>query len=403
MKFIREYSDHLDRLKIGDIHYIVETDEEYDILIDLMEEGLFSRLGNWMFKAPKIRKLVRQANIKKMEAAQVENEQREKIQKIIDSDEYVDIQALAAVLKKKMVALNNIADEFSKEAQAIAGTNTYLNKVKRIEELKGIMEINDYKYKNATEEEKWTYDNFAKKAKPIIRTEQADVDGAAKGRSETETMSPEKRVAMKNLEKLIDVEPDAYSAFLNFTRSYVANKLGERKTDRTANINRQVVDSVSKISNEFKVSVNDAFDIYSYMYKNLNPKKKELDAESAYLCLTVYKELENKLYDEVDMRNEIIDTMKLIRFLGLNKDFPNRPLDSTEIDIAHQMYILKNDMGLDDNTEVFKKWIEINPENEFFTEEDMEGFPKEYNPKNDRDFAKEAEEEAKRLEKKKQF
>ncbi len=237
MKYINKYENFSKKIEIkNNENYLIESIEDYEILMELIEEGIFSKIGNWMFTAPKIRKIMKKVNALRLEAAQNTDAARRKVREMILANEYFDISKLDQIIKKKNDPILDTANEMEKDAQQIAGTNVYLRKVFRGEQLKGIKDANALKTDTATDDEKFAYGNFDKMADGQIKKDYKDVNDATRGRTSgnpEDYNRYEKNISpiLLKLDELMKDKPGEVSSVLqNVYNSLHRERSSERKS-----------------------------------------------------------------------------------------------------------------------------------------------------------------------------
>ena len=117
---------------------------------DIILEG---KLWNWIWIAPKIKRLQQKANDERMMAVREAAKQREQIEQAIKTGRNINIDKLQSALERKLEARENMAVEYEQEAEELAAGNPYLMKVKRTIRLKGVVELNRLKISSANAEE----------------------------------------------------------------------------------------------------------------------------------------------------------------------------------------------------------------------------------------------------------
>lgn len=128
-----------------------EIQSVIDDYTDMLQEG---RLGDWLLKAPKIRRLQEKANQLRLRAVRAESAQRRQIDSVIANGGRVDAGRMWELLQHKLDAWEDTAREYEMEADDIAKGSDYLRRVRRIVKLKGTFRINNEKVAEAESEER---------------------------------------------------------------------------------------------------------------------------------------------------------------------------------------------------------------------------------------------------------
>ena len=191
------------------------------------EVGVFGKLGNWLFIAPKIKRLMNQANAVRLDRVDVEyksdeavrkyniefekelDDTRDKWKKIIKEapeekkdrfretladkienlrkDHKIKLKDIEGEFDRKTEALDDQIKELENEAQEIAGQNDYLNKIRRTVRLKGLIDADKAKLAVATGAEAENLEDKIKEYKKEIELQSAEIrDIVTAAKKETE-------------------------------------------------------------------------------------------------------------------------------------------------------------------------------------------------------------------------
>jgi len=165
MKFLIEKEDFID------ISY--QQFESYLNDIESIDESLLleNKLGDWLFRAPKIRRLQNKANERRIKAAHLEMEQRREIEQAVEQGKNPDRARMWELLQHKLDALESEAREYEEEARRIAEGNDYLRRVQRVSKLKGSLTLHQERFSVASDEEKRELSRQNNNIKKIISDE----------------------------------------------------------------------------------------------------------------------------------------------------------------------------------------------------------------------------------------
>lgn len=175
---------------------------------DIIEEGL----GEWLFKAPKVRKLQKKANDIRMQAAKAEYEQKSKIEDAMKRGKSPDVRNMWKLLQDKLDAWEDTAREYEQEAMAIAGGSAYLQKVQRVTRFKGQIEINKVRIQYASKAEVEELDKKNSELKRKVEDYESEIMDKIK--SDKEKMSSEKK--------------SEYDKLVNLKKSQIDRKLQQK-------------------------------------------------------------------------------------------------------------------------------------------------------------------------------
>lgn len=199
MKFIIEYEDS--KTSFFNIDNILE---EYQFII------LEAKIGDWLLKAPKVRKLQEKANSKRLDAVHLEAKQRKAIDAAEESGKDIDKSRMWKLLQDKLDALEDMAKEYEEEAINAAGGNDYLRKVRRVTRLKGVIKMNKEKITVAEAEEKRELSKQNKNHEKIIREETRDINDKIK--DDKNRLAEEKRKGKTSKKSKDDQYGDYFNA-----------------------------------------------------------------------------------------------------------------------------------------------------------------------------------------------
>lgn len=150
-----------------------ELTEEIESITDefksIIKEG---KLGDWMFVAPKIRKLQEKANQLRIRAARAEARQKQEIDRAVEMGKKPDTGRMWELLQKKKDAWEEMAREFELEAQELGSGNDYLRRVQRAARLEGNIKVNKEKIAVAESEERRELNKANREMQRIIRAEE---------------------------------------------------------------------------------------------------------------------------------------------------------------------------------------------------------------------------------------
>jgi hypothetical protein len=259
MKYINEYKEFKDKINENKIF---ETYEEL-----FVNESIWTKLGNWAIKAPKIKKIMKKSNLLKLEAAQHEVKFRTDIMSRLDKNEYVNIKEMEEIIGRKMNPLIDTAEEYAKDALAIAGDNVYLRKILRVEELRGIKMVNQAKFDIASKEEKWNYKKFDKYADATMKDDMKDINNKSKGKGEYDNpksnyMNHEEAQTRKKIDELLKLgaEDDLMSYIDSALRSIKKKTLRRTDPDQRLSSTEHVKQAqlVAILMDEFEIGLEDA-------------------------------------------------------------------------------------------------------------------------------------------------
>lgn len=136
---------------------------------DFLTEG---KIGDWLIRAPKIRRLQEKANQLRLRAVRAEAEQRKQIDRVIAAGGRVDAGRMWELLQHKLDAWEDTAREYEMEADDIAKGSDTLRRVRRAAKLKGTFKINSEKIAEAESEERRELMKHNNEILRIIRQEE---------------------------------------------------------------------------------------------------------------------------------------------------------------------------------------------------------------------------------------
>jgi hypothetical protein len=168
MKFLIEKEDFIDvsyeqfESLIDDLEFLTPIDEA--LLVE-------NKLGDWLFRAPKIRRFQMKANERRIQAAHLEMNQRREIEQAVEQGKNPDRARMWELLQNKLDSLEAEAREYEEEARRIAEGNDYLRRVQRVAKLKGSLTLHQERYSVASDEEKRELSRQNNNIKKIISDE----------------------------------------------------------------------------------------------------------------------------------------------------------------------------------------------------------------------------------------
>ena len=118
---------------------------------DLIQEGRFSE---WLLVAPKIRRLQEKANQLRIRCARAEAAQRRQIDYATARGSKVDVARMWELLQQKIDAWEDTAREYENQAEELSSGSVYLQKVRTLTRLKGVLKVNKEKIAVAEGEER---------------------------------------------------------------------------------------------------------------------------------------------------------------------------------------------------------------------------------------------------------
>ena len=207
MKFITEYDDS--KTSFLNIDNIIKEYEE--ILLE-------ANIGDWLLRAPKVRKAQEKANAKRLEAVYLEAKQRRDIDDAVEKGKKVDKGRMWKLLQDKLDALEEMAKEYEEESIAASAGNDYLRKVRRVTRLKGVIKMNKEKIAVAEGEEKRELTKQNKEYKKIIGYETKDINDKIK--DDKDRLAAEKR---KGKDKKDD-DDDSYGDYFQAKKAEKGRK-----------------------------------------------------------------------------------------------------------------------------------------------------------------------------------
>ena len=230
------YSVYEDAMKSIDALPVNEYGDE--------EGGLGSKIANWLFVAPKIKRLMGQANQARLTKVKIEADRDQAIRKYNqdfeadldetrehwketiaklkqqnkgkDNDAIEDkidrfkrtlaeklrdmkdahkgeIEDIEDAFDRKMQAADDDIDEIEKECDELAGSNEYLNKIKRTVKLKGTIEADKAKMATASDTEANTLADKVKRYKKELDVLASDIKDAIDKNKDDISWSQEQR------------------------------------------------------------------------------------------------------------------------------------------------------------------------------------------------------------------